>query len=739
MPSDSFYPPAPSAKLPVIRLDLGYRLRVLAVIAGLLLFLLLYLVFIVLAGIIAYGLLVLPVPWESLAHAGGWVLGFFIALKYGGALAAALLWLFLFKGLFKRHKAPRAAHVALAEEDHPELFAFIRCVYRDVGARRPRRVYVSPEVNAAMIYNTSLVNLILPPRKDLLIGLGLVNVVNLVEFKAALAHEFGHFAQRSLGLGTYLAVANRIMHDIIYSRDALDSVVDRLCRDEEGRGFFPAWGLKGLLWVVRKILAGMYVGLNTLYLSLGRQMEYNADNAAVRLTGSDALIHGLARMKFATECMAEAIQSLDAAADHGFFSDDLFYHQTAAACRLRHRAKDERLGLPPELPPDTTVQVHVFPPVTAGPADRCSSHPADYLREQNAKRVYVRSPIDDRSAWLLFGNPAALKTTVTGELYRQILRRKEPYQPRPAAEVQRVIDAEHAESTFDPRYQQFYDDRFISPGDLSVLPEPWPWDKAAAWLATWPPADLQRRVEAHQELQAEHQLLESLKSGRVSPKDKTFPFRGQQYAAADLPRLFAMVDEELHASFKSRVALDGEVFLAHWSVARHLDRAAKTDDDPYELAGSPESGHEGELLMRYRFHLSVQGLLRRTMAARQCLQDIVLAVARDPDLPADDFAQVSNPLNSVLHFLAETLETARSMQTPALLNVPAGTPLHALIVDRANRTLSPRSRHRITQEWVTKLAARLEAVLTRLKRVHFKNLGGLLACQERLAEQVKRA
>ena len=70
-----------------------------------------------------------------------------------------------------------------------------------------------------MIYNTSLVNLILPPRKDLLIGLGLVNVVNLVEFKAALAHEFGHFAQRSLGLGTYLAVANRIMHDIIYSRD----------------------------------------------------------------------------------------------------------------------------------------------------------------------------------------------------------------------------------------------------------------------------------------------------------------------------------------------------------------------------------------------------------------------------------------------------------------------------------------------------------------------------------------
>ena len=92
-------------------------------------------------------------------------------------------------------------------------------------------------MNAALVYDTSLLNLVVPPRKDLLIGLGLVNVVNLSEFKAVLAHEFGHFAQRSVGLGSYLYVANRVMHDVIYSRDALDRV--RGCAGASKTSAFP--------------------------------------------------------------------------------------------------------------------------------------------------------------------------------------------------------------------------------------------------------------------------------------------------------------------------------------------------------------------------------------------------------------------------------------------------------------------------------------------------------------------
>jgi hypothetical protein len=49
--------------------------------------------------------------------------------------------------------------------------------------------------------------------------------------------------------------------------------------------------------------------------------------------------------------------------------------------------------------------------------------------------------------------------------------------------------------------------------------------------------------------------------------------------------------------------------------------------------------------------------------------------------------------------------------------------------------LPPLSGDSITAEWLAKLTGRLDGVLSRLKRVHFKSPGSLLACQERLAAE----
>src|SRR5262245_17530105 len=164
MAATAFYPPAP-ADVPtdITRPGNAYRVRVLAMIAGLFLFLLLYVVFVAVAGLLAYWLVAFPIHQM---RGRGIIL--VLVLKFGGAFAAILLWLFLFKGLFKGKTVERSTYVALQEAEHPELFAFVRQVYQDTGAPPPRRVYASPEVNAALVYDTSLLNLIVPPRKDLL-------------------------------------------------------------------------------------------------------------------------------------------------------------------------------------------------------------------------------------------------------------------------------------------------------------------------------------------------------------------------------------------------------------------------------------------------------------------------------------------------------------------------------------------------------------------------------------------
>lgn len=720
MSSVALYPPAPrNVPGEVTQLDPAYRGRVITMIASLFFFLVLYLLFVAAAGLLAYWLIMLPVPETG----SGRGIGMLLIFKFGGALAAILLCLFLFKGLFKGQRVERSQYVKLNERDQPQLFAFIRQLCKDTGAPLPRYVYVDPEVNAALVYNTSLINLFVPPKKDLLIGLGLVNVVNLSEFKAVLAHEFGHFAQRSVGLGSYLHVANRVMHDIIYSRDGLDQFVDHWASIDI-RISFPALGLKGVLWVIRKILGGVFEGMNVIHLSLSREMEFNADNVAVRMAGSDAIIHALSRLDFASECLADAARSLNHAADHGLFSDDLFHHQTQSAARLRKLRKDDRLGLPPALPADATEQVQVFEPEEDGIPEKYRSHPTNDMRERNAKRIYVRSQFDDRSPWLIFDNAAALKRAATQHFYEVALERHEEYAPESAESVQQFLDAEHAETTYDPCYHGLYDDRFINPGELGGQETPWSRAQVEQFLSSWLGDGLQKRVEDYCRRRAEYDLLQGLKSGDLSLKGKTFEFRSQEHTARDVETLFAQVDKELDADLDDLHKLDRQVFLAHAGLARLLD----------EGDGGTRAREFAE---RYRFHMELQALLTKMLGDQARLHSMLNYLSDVEELTPEDFKEVKDCLREIYTTMADELEQSHNKPTPAMTNVPAGTPLHTLIADRGDTAMPRMPADQITGEWIGKLARRQDGVLDRVKRVHFKSLGSLLAFQQKLSAAFK--
>src|SRR5438270_626474 len=113
-------------------------------------------------------------------------------------------------------------------------------------------------------------------RTALLIGMGLVNVLTLSEFKAVLAHEFGHFSQNSMKLHRYVYTANQIIADMVIGRDWLDEMLDRCKRREDALAIF-GWALWSVLWLFRKGLEGCFYGINFLSRSLSRQMEFNAD------------------------------------------------------------------------------------------------------------------------------------------------------------------------------------------------------------------------------------------------------------------------------------------------------------------------------------------------------------------------------------------------------------------------------------------------------------------------------
>jgi hypothetical protein len=90
--ANRLYPPAPD-DVPdeITQLDGRYRLRVLAMIGGLFLFLIIYLAFIVGAALAAYWLLKLPIAADMRGRNDGRAEGPLFMFKIGGVVSALLL------------------------------------------------------------------------------------------------------------------------------------------------------------------------------------------------------------------------------------------------------------------------------------------------------------------------------------------------------------------------------------------------------------------------------------------------------------------------------------------------------------------------------------------------------------------------------------------------------------------------------------------------------------------------
>jgi len=159
--------------------------------------------------------------------------------------------------------------VEVKKMEQPELFAFIKRLTREIGAPFPKKIYFSPDVNASVFYNSSFWSMFLPVRKNLQIGLGLVNAVSVSELKAVLAHEFGHFSQRSMKLGSYVYNMNQVIYNMLYDNDGYGKALDQWSNLSGYFHFFASLTV-GIVKGVQFILQKMYGLINENYMSLSR-------------------------------------------------------------------------------------------------------------------------------------------------------------------------------------------------------------------------------------------------------------------------------------------------------------------------------------------------------------------------------------------------------------------------------------------------------------------------------------
>jgi len=535
----------------------AYKRRAWLAVAALALFMLLYLALAAALLRTAWNLIVLGFS-QGESVFWGWLVG----------LCAAFLAVFMLKSLlFVRRGSLDGLHEITAAQQ-PELFAFLHDLARRAGAPRPHRVFVSARVNAAVFYDLSLLNLILPSKKNLEIGLGLVNTLSMGELQAVLAHEFGHFGQGAMAVGRWVYVAQQIVGQLIERRDRLDAFINGLARMDV-RIAWLGWLLQAAVWAVRALVDTAFAGVVIIQRALNREMEMNADLVAVSLTGSDALIHALHRLQFADDAWGRAEAFARNQLRQGHRVSDILALQASVIELMGPLLQDEQYGrVPPEAQAGNPTH-RLFKAELAQPPQMWLTHPLNHEREANAKRRYIAANIDQRSAWVLFRDAQALREQVTAPLLGPV--QAETDQPLPTEQALALLRQQFQREFFQPRYQGIYFGRSVvrvaaQPQALYDQPAP---ASLAALDALYPPA-LVADMRQLRALGRDLAQLRALRDGVLRPVGGALRYRDQVLSRATLGQTLSQLEQEL-AGLQARLhAHDRQCRSVHVDVARQI-------------------------------------------------------------------------------------------------------------------------------------------------------------------------
>lgn len=531
-----------------------------------------------------------------------------------GGLCAAFLALLMFRALFFIKRGGGERLLELHPEEQPELFKFLHRLADKAGAPRPYKVFLSAEVNAAVFYDLSPLNLILPSRKNLVIGLGLVQALKLGEFRAVLAHEFGHFGQRAMAVGRWVYVAQQIARHLVVHRGKLDELLQRLSQWDL-RIAWVGWALRLIVWSIRCIVESAYRAVDLLQRALSREMEMNADLVAVALTGSDALIHALYRLQAADDAWSRAMSFAYGEKQAGRRVSDLFVVQDKIQAQLGSLLQEPEHGQPPPLPEDP-AQHRIFRPQMAQPPRMWQSHPPSHEREANAKRQYIHAPIDNRPAWQLFRDEAQLRARVTALALAEADgpdAAPAPGQEQAQGQLQSPADSllrvqhQFEREHLDPRYRGIYFGR--SPvrhtADAQELWRAMPgFDKSS--LVDLYPASLSQDMVRLRLLETEQAQLLAVERGHLEAQGGVIRFRDQTLSRKALHIALRQVETELAELRESLRQQDLRVRSLHLAVAERLGQG--WTEHLRGLITALHYGSHGEANLR-----DLQGLLQHTI------------------------------------------------------------------------------------------------------------------------------
>ncbi|WP_313181048.1 M48 family metallopeptidase [Sphingobacterium siyangense] len=464
---------------------------------------------------------------------------FLTAVLCLGLLATGLTILFfLLKFVFASTKVDTGHLTQIYESDEPQLFALIHEVVKEVDTSFPKKIFLSHDVNASVFYDSSFWSMFLPIKKNLQIGVGMVNAVTQQELKAILAHEFGHFSQKSMKVGSYVYHVNQIIYNMLYKNESLDNMFGKWGNISGYSAIFIGISMF-IIQQIQHILKHLYEYVNLNYLALSREMEFHADEIAAHVAGSQALADSLLRLGFANHALNNVLTFYDNKFSENIRSRNIYPEHR---CVMLLFAERNRYQVRNGFPQIELATLKKYDKSKLNLEDQWSSHPSDEDRVKALQKLnIVKQEANNAPAIELLANRAAVANQISDKLFAQV----QYQQPPSLLEITSFSDdfeSRMNKYAVDQRFNDFYDyNHPVRKGETPIF--------QGQSKPTFDELFADSRVDTLYELNSlknDKYVVEAISKGEL--KLKSFDYDGIKYRAADAIELLKKIEDTIAAT-----------------------------------------------------------------------------------------------------------------------------------------------------------------------------------------------
>ncbi|MEM6769956.1 MAG: M48 family metallopeptidase [Bacteroidota bacterium] len=533
-----------------------FRSKALRCILAIIAFILVYFLLLGLAFATVYytGLLALTIVSLSIN---------FLTIILGLGLVAmgVLLVIFLLKFLFQTNEAAESNDVEITRAEEPALFELIDEVVSQLDVKPPKKVFLAPDVNASVFYNSSFWSMFFPVRKNLRIGLGLMNSLNREELRAVIAHEFGHFSQRSMAVGSYVYTVNQVIFNLVNNDESFNNLAGQIA--SVSAYVYPCvWVAMKAVQGVRWVLAQMYKVVNLSYLGLSREMEYHADAVAAALGGGHGLASGLRRIDLASNSYQQAVNFAGEQLSSLRRVPNIYSLQTDKLLHVAEKDKLELRGKLPLVEPGDTGR-YLKSKVEIG--QQWASHPEVEDRIAHLELPDEVPPAQDAARSIeLLNDPENAQRVFTNNLLLTFNRISD-CTPLTDAEALALSRQQQAEQDLPPVFNGYFDNHNFMPRAIDPNDDGEP-IAAATLFANERVANVDRLLVLNYDIA----LITAIKDKQVA--EKTFDYEGKKYRRREAAGLLEQLQKESATLTAEVTAFDWDIIISAVLGARAKGR-----------------------------------------------------------------------------------------------------------------------------------------------------------------------